>query len=442
VQNYLEYTLEKLQQHPDLMFELVATDWQTDFLRFYHSQTNYNISKHSVSLTVNLYKQKKNYNFNIDDPQQEKIDQALQTAMAVIDGLPEDPDFVDLESDRSLAEPGKVVNNIAAIPLATKVEILSQLAEAAKPHDFEIYGTFICNYRKSRLINSNGLDKSSTVSPIYLEVKAVHNTSQITVLETFGGDDFAYFDLPAFRDRLLTKLGYCASPVTDIEPGHYEVILAPRCIAEFVQYLSFGMSARALDQHSSFFEDKLGQKLFPESISITDDPHDPEMIHRAYGAGGHLYNRLELIEKGVFKNFLCNNYYAHKTGLPNNGNTTSCIKIATGDQTLEQMLKGIKKGLYISSLHYMNFINPVETSLTGLTRDGTFLIEDGKISKVAMSLRFTERIDRILNSVIALENQAYTIPFSENYGVFDIETAKAPHVHLSEFNISSSTHTI
>lgn len=442
MQNQLEYLQSKLQNEPDLKYVLIASNWQTDFLRFYHSQTNYNISKSSTSLGVTLYKGRKSYRFSVDDPQKDKLDQALGLALSVIDSLPEDPDFVDVENENSLAPKREIVNNIAAIPLESKTRILAELAEAAKPFDFEIFGTFICNYSEHHLVNSNGLNKKAAVSPIYLEVKAVHNQSQVTVMETFGGDDFSLFNLADFKARLLNKIGYCSAETLDIEPGHYEVILAPRCLAEFVQYLSFGMSARALDQHSSFFEGKIDQKLFPDFVSITDDPTDPEMIRQDYGAEGHIYKPLKLIEKGVFRAFTCNNYYAHKTGLPKNGNTASCLKVDTGDKTLEELIGGVKRGLYISSLHYMNFINPVDTSLTGLTRDGTFLIENGKISKVVMSLRFTERIDRILNNVAALENKAYTIPFSENYGSFDVETVKAPHAHILDFNISSSTHTI
>ena len=230
--------------------------------------------------------------------------------------------------------------------------------------------------------------------------------------------------------------------MVDIEPGHYEVILAPRCLAEFTQYLAYGMSARALDQHSSFFEGKVGEKLFGEHICIADDPSDPEMIRADYGSDGHIYRYLDLIDKGVFRACLTNNYVAHKTGQPKNGNASSCLKIAPGKQTLEEMIAGVTRGLYISSLHYMNFINPRETSLTGLTRDGTFLIENGAITKVVNSLRFTERIDRILNNILELESRCYTIPFSGNYEYFDIETVKAPHALVRDFNISSSTHTI
>ena len=438
----LLYLKAALDKHPELKFAISQSYWQTDFYRFYQSQTNYNISKDNINLSADLYKGKKSYTFSIDDPDTIRIDAAVAAALAIIDSLPEDPDFVDVEDDLTLAEPRHIVNNIEAIPLATKTQVLASLAASADKHDFELFGTFICNYSSDRIINSQGMDKLSVVSPIYLEIKAVHKVSQITVMETFGGDDFSFFDLEDFRARLMQKIMFCANEVVDIEPGQYDVILAPRCVAEFVQYLCYGMSARALDQHSSYFEGKIDQKVFPDFISITDDPTDAEMIRQDYGSSGHIYRPLKLIENGYFRNFTCDNYYHHKTGLPKNGNTTSCLKVATGNKSLEELISGVKRGLYVSSLHYMNFINPRETSLTGLTRDGTFLIEDGKISKVVMNLRFTERIDRLLKSTVALENRAYTIPFSENYESFDVETVKAPHAFVKRFNITSSTNTI
>lgn len=436
---FLKAMLDKI---PGLKYEIFRQYWNTDFLRFYHSQINYNITKDKVNLAVSLYKGKKSFGFNIDDPDTLKIETAVRDALAIIDKLPEDPDFVDLETDLSIAEARQVVNNIESIPLQTKTDILTRLAQRAAQQNFDIYGTFICNYTETRIINSNGLDKASATSPIYLEVKAVHNDSQVTVLETFGGDDFTHFYEQDFTQRLMRKISYCDAEIVDVEPGHYDVVLAPRCLAEYVQYLTWGMSARSFDQHNSFFEGKVDQQVFPESITIEDDPTDPELIRQDYGSDGHIYRKLKLVDKGVFRAFLCNNYYAHKTGLPKNGNTASCLKIATGDQDLEQLISGVRKGIYISSLHYMNFINPRETSLTGLTRDGTFLIEDGKITKVVNSLRFTERIDRILNNVLALENRAYTIPFSGNYEDFGIEAVKAPHALVKDFNITSSTHTI
>ncbi|HOT40051.1 MAG TPA: metallopeptidase TldD-related protein, partial [Candidatus Syntrophosphaera thermopropionivorans] len=156
----------------------------------------------------------------------------------------------------------------------------------------------------------------------------------------------------------------------------------------------------------------------------------------------HIYRYLSLVDNGIFRNFMCDNYYSHKTGLPKNGNTGSCLKIEAGDKTLDEMIGSVKHGLFISSLHYMNFINPKETSITGLTRDGTFLIENGKITKVVNNLRFTEKVARIFEHIQALENRSHPVPFSGNYEIFDIETVKSPHALVRDFNISSSTKTI
>ncbi len=438
----ITYLKDQLTQQPQLLWVLYDQSWSTDFLRFYRSQTNYNISKDNQTLAISLYKDKRSYYFSIYEPTRDKIDAALKEALEILDKLPPDPDFVDLEDDLTLAEPREVVNNIEQVSLELKTAILNRIAAAVKPHGFEIYGTFICNFSHYRMLSSNNLDKSSSSSPIYLEVKAVHKDSEITVLQSFGGEDFAKFDEAEFIAGLLNKIEHCKNPVIDVEAGEYEVILAPRCVAEFVQYLSWCMDARSYDERDSYFEDKLNVQVFPPHITITDDPTDPDLIRQDYGSGGHIYRPLKLIENGVFKAFMCDNYYHHKTGLPKNGNQGSCLSIAPGENSLEEMIKSVKNGLYISSLHYMNFINMKETSITGLTRDGTFLIKDGKIVNVVNSLRFTERIDRILNNVIALENRAHTTAFSDNYSYFDISSTKAPHALIKDFQISSSTHTI
>jgi predicted Zn-dependent protease len=125
-----------------------------------------------------------------------------------------------------------------------------------------------------------------------------------------------------------------------------------------------------------------------------------------------------------------------------NGNEGNCLVLKQGNDKFDDMIKSVKRGLYISSFHYINFTNQRETLLTGLTRDGTFLIEDGKITKVVNNLRFTEKIVDVINNIIGIENKLYTYPMSENYGCFTINACAMPHVKVKEFNISSSTKTV
>jgi PmbA protein len=438
----MKHLLEQLAAHPEWKYHILKNEWQTDFFRFYQSQTNYNISKVICSFDISIYKDKRSYSVNFDNPNIKKVDAAIRNTLAIIDSLPADPDFVDVETDLTVKPERKKANNILNVPLDIKIAILKEITALADKYGFELFGTFICNQQHTLILNSNGINKQQWNSPVYFEVKAVSTKNQVTVLQTFGGEDFSAFELPEFLRQFEQKLIFAQYPVIDVEPGEYDVVLAPRCIAEFMQYLSGSMSARSYDQKTSYFQEKLNQQVFPEYINITDDPDEPTIISYDYNYDGHVYQPLPLIDQGRFLNFMSNNYFSHKTGLPKNGNSGSCLVLGTGTATLESMIGSIKRGLYISSLHYMNFINDKETSVTGLTRDGTFLVEDGKITKVVNNLRFTEIIARIFQNISALENTSQTVPFSDNYESFDINSTKAPHVLVKGFNITSSTRTI
>ena len=429
-------------EYPELKFDFRYRNWETDFLRFYQSQINYNISKTSISLATTMYQGKKSYSFSLKNPTKEELIEKIEEAKLIIAKLPEDPDFIDLEDDLTKSSEKEKSNNIEKVSLKKKIEILDKLAKAVKPYDFNIFGTFICNNKTLYIINSNGLNKREINSPIYFELKAVSNTNEVTVLEAYGGENFRTFNLEQFTENLVTKVKAATEKIVDVEPGEYEVILAPRCIGDYFLYLESSMTARSLDTKMSFFEDKLGKKVFPENITLTDNPQHPDLINFDYNSDGHIYKKNHLIDKGVFKNFMVDNYYGRKLKMKKNGADGECLIMETGNKTKEELIGSIKKGLYISSLHYMNFINRKETSVTGLTRDGTFLIENGKITKVVNNLRFTEKITDVVKGITEIENRSYTIPYSSNYGEFGIYSGKMPHVKVKGFKISSSTRTV
>jgi len=432
-----------IKEFPNLKMQIYIGNWQTDFLRFYKSQTNYNISNNRAYASVGLYEDKKNYSFSVCNPTAELIKEKIEQALPILQKLPPDPDFVDLEKDtRKAAEKSKECN-ITKLPLNKKVEILKQFRDAVQPYDFDIYGTFICNFETCYILNSNGLDKKVESSPFYLEVKAVSNKNEVTVLECFGGENLDKLNVSAMVNNLTTKVKNAQNEVVDVEAGDYEVILAPRCIGDLMSYYSWtSLAAASIDQQDTDLVDKVDQPVFPKNFTLFDAPKHPDVVNKNYSGDGFLVEDLPIFENGVFKNFLVGNYYANKLQMKENGNCGDCLVLKSGETSLEDMIKSVKKGLYISSFHYMNFINSRESSLTGLTRDGTFLIEDGKITKVVNNLRFTEKITDVVNNITAIENKAYTIPASDNYGAFNISAQSMPHVKVKEFNISSSTKTV
>ncbi|MCL2063721.1 MAG: TldD/PmbA family protein [Candidatus Cloacimonetes bacterium] len=442
--------------YPELKMSIHLRQWQTDFLRFFKSQTNYNISKNTIYADVQLYKDKKNYSFTVNNPSVELIRDRIVEALKVIDKLPPDPDFVDLETN--LAKGIEVVkeNQIKIISLDMKIEILKSFKAKIEPLGFDLYGTFICNNEINYLMNSNGLDKKWEMSPYYFEIKAVSNKTEVTVLESFGGDtvelDTSFSDIncneivQTFKNKVsdfAQKCKLAQNEVIDVDSGDYEVILAPRCIGELMQYYVWSnLKVSSVDREETDLIGKEGLKVFPESFSLYDSPQHRNVVKTEYGSEGHLIGELPIFEKGVFQNFLVNFYYGKKLGYEINGNQGNCLVMQTGEAKLAAMIKSVKKGLYISSFHYMNFINERETSLTGLTRDGTFLIEDGQITKVVNNLRFTEKITDILNNITDIEDKSTVYPMSDNYGSFSISAYSMPHIKVKEFNISSSTKTV
>ena len=434
--------IQLISSNPDYKIEFSYHLWETDFLRFFRSEVNYNISKQAVELTTRIYKDKKSIGFNITNPNIEQVEEKLQEAFLQIDKLPADPDFVDIENNLEKVPEINKPYNPEIVNLEKKVAILQTISDAVEKYNFRIYGTFICNFVTEYIVNSNGLDKRTQSSPIMLELKAVSDINMVTVLETYAGENFNNFDVEEFKSHLLKKVEIARKEIVDVEPGDYEVILAPRCIGEYLAYLTSSIEVSSLDRKDSYFEGKIGQQIFPENITLIDDPHNPKIIQRDYTSEGHIYHRVPIIEKGVFKAFIVDNYYGNKLGMEKNGTEGDCLVLESGDKSLEEMISTVKKGLYISSLHYMNFINAKETSLTGLTRDGTFLIEEGKLTKVVNNLRFTEKISDIVAHITEIENRLYTVPFSGNYEHFSISSYLMPHVKVNEFNISSSTKTI
>jgi len=440
--NLREQLVEICSLYPELKLNFNYRFWETDFLRFYQSQINYNISKTSVSLSTTIYKGKKSYSFSLKNPTRELLLEKIEEVLPLVDQLPEDPDFIDLEDDLTKSSEKEKTNNIEKVNIDAKIDILQKVADSVAPFDFKIYGTFICNYRTLYIVNSNGLNKREISTPIYFECKAVSQKNEVTVLEVYGGENFDNFNETKFMSSLVSKVKAASGEVVDVEAGEYEVVLAPRCIGEYFMYLESSMTAGSLDNKQSFFEGKLDQKVFPENVTIVDDPQHPDLINFDYNGDGHVYNKNTIIDKGIYKKFLVNNYYGRKLKMERNGASGEAFVMSTGDKTFDELIDSIKRGLYISSLHYMNFINRKETSITGLTRDGTFLIEDGKITKVVNNLRFTEKISEIIENITDIENKAVTIPYSGNYGEFGIYSAHMPHVKVKDFKISSSTRTV
>ncbi len=190
---------------------------------------------------------------------------------------------------------------------------------------------------------------------------------------------------------------------TDIEPGEYTVILEEEAVADMVFFLGWlGMGALSVQEGRSFMTGRFGEKVTGDKITIWDDGLDPRGIPLPFDFEGVPKQKVVLIESGIAKAVVYDTFTAKREGKGSTGhslpapNTFGPIPInlfmAPGTATKEEMLAETKRGIWVTRFHYTNPVHPVKTILTGMTRDGTFLIEDGRITRPLKNLRFTQSI--------------------------------------------------
>jgi predicted Zn-dependent protease len=189
-------------------------------------------------------------------------------------------------------------------------------------------------------------------------------------------------------------------------PGEYEVVLSPLAVSTLLMFVGFvGFSANAYQDGQSFVKYNLNQQVFDSKLTVKDDARDPKTLYAMPIDGeGVPKKALKLIDNGVVsEQSICyNSFTAGKenkkstghAGLPigeyYGGSAPSNMIVKAGDATLDEVIAETKHGIFITTVHYVNPAEPTKVVLTGLTRDGTFLIEEGEISKPIVNMRFTD----------------------------------------------------
>jgi predicted Zn-dependent protease len=198
----------------------------------------------------------------------------------------------------------------------------------------------------------------------------------------------------------------------EIPPGRYTVILEPAAVLDLVGQIFGDFSATAVADSRSFLTDRVGKKLFGDNIHISDDVAHPLQAGVPFDGEGVPRRKLTLVEAGVPRELAYSRSSAHRAGveptghgfpLPNEvGESPLNIVIAGGSTPVEDMIASTERGILVTRLWYIREVDPYEKIMTGMTRDGTFLIEDGRLSRGLRNFRFNQGVIEMLNHVEAL----------------------------------------
>ena len=266
-----------------------------------------------------------------------------------------------------------------------------------------------------------------------------------------GGSGFAETivsnveELDAVRmiERAVAKACMNRSP-EGIDPGSYTVVLEPAAVSSLLLFAeSHGFGAREYKEESSFLCGRVGERLFPDALRLFDDPLNDVYPGMSFDGEGTPKVRKDLLVGGALCGPVTDSRLAQEMDIPNTGHarpqpcaegpTTTSLIMAPGHSSLEELIGGVENGLLVSQFHYTNMIEPRDLTLTGMTRNGTFRIEGGKIGAAVKNLRFT------MSLVKALQNISGVGSSLEVAGaLFDGEVI-CPAIRIDNFRFTSAT---
>ncbi|HEX9092237.1 MAG TPA: metallopeptidase TldD-related protein, partial [Anaerolineales bacterium] len=231
-----------------------------------------------------------------------------------------------------------------------------------------------------------------------------------------------------------------------IEPGEYTVIFEHYVTDDLLSSLNFsGMGAQALQEGRSWMSDRIGKQIMSPSISIWDDGLDIQGAPLPFDFEGVPKQRVDIVKQGVVMGPVYDRYSGAKMGKPSTGHATPIsfrgfgpiamnLFMATGEMTVQDMIASTKRGLYINRFFYTRLVHPRDCVITGMTRDGVFMIEDGEVSFPVKNLRYTMPYIQALANVEAIGKSSHML-----MGEFGGIGVRVPALKISAFNFTGST---
>ena len=223
-----------------------------------------------------------------------------------------------------------------------------------------------------------------------------------------------------------------------IEPGRYTVILEPTAAANLLQLMQGALGARAADEGRSFFAkrgggNKIGEQIVDARVTVWSDPWDPDLLTSPYTGDGMPAQRVVWLENGVLRNLNYDRYWAQRQGVQPTA-AGGGVRMSGGDASLDDLIRGTERGVLVTRFWYIRGLDPRTILFTGLTRDGTFLIENGRITRAVKNLRFNESPVNMLANLEAL-GRPVRVNASESGDIGG--AVVVPPIKTREFNFQS-----
>ncbi len=335
-----------------------------------------------------------------DDKSLEKV---VRRAEDLARLAPENPEFMPAVSKQAYKPSATFSAKTAAIDPEIRAQAAAYSIEASRKNKLVCAGFFTDRTSFEAIANSNGVfgHQQATSLDFTCTVRTEDGRGSGWVKRSAG--DLALFDPREASDVAIEK-ALRSVDAKALEPGRYTVILEPAATSDLIGYMLSGFDARQADEGRSFLSKKgggnrLGEKLFDQQVNIWSDPWDKDVAVLPWDSATMLpRERMAMIKDGRVAALDYSLYWAKKQGVRPVGSPGNMIMAGTSKSTAE-LIANTKKGVLVTRTWYIRLVDPQSVLLTGLTRDGTFYIENGKIKHPIKNFRFNESPVTMLNNI-------------------------------------------
>jgi len=370
-----------------------------------------------------------------NDLSDESIKRAVEQSERIARLAPDDPESMPQLGSQQYANVTSWYDSTANLTADDRAKAaLAALDKARKMGDVKAAGYLVTGAGALAIGNGKGMFayRRNTSANYTLTVRTTDGTG--SGWAAADHPDWTQLDAQGVANRAIEKARASRNPVA-IEPGRYTVILEPQAVGDLVQLIGNYADARSADEGRSPFVkqgggNKVGEKIVDPRVTIFSDPADPQLLGQPWDFEGMPLGRQVWIENGMLKQLTYSRFWARKQGKTATGGPTT-FKMAGGTQSIEDLIKGTTRGVLVTRLWYLREVDPRTILYTGLTRDGTFLIEDGKITKSLRNFRFNESPLFVLNNIEAL-GTAQRLAGTEQGG-----DVVMPSMRVKDFNFTS-----
>ncbi len=407
--------------------------------RFANNTIHQNVAEEGASLSVRVVSEGRMARASTNKLDEASIRQLCEDVLALARLQPPDPQLLPMPGPQTYRALGRYFNETAQLTPQTRAETVAKVLERAEKDGLTAAGVFSSGAGAYGLFNSRGMKAYHEETSSEFSVTMMSDSSSGWAKKT--APYWMELDPTELAERAAQKALASRQP-REVQPGRYTVILEPSAMLDLLGFLILDFGGLAVHEQRSCFTGRVGQKVFGENINFRDDVFHPLQTGAPFDGEGIPRQRVLLVEKGEVKNLVYSRQSAHKLGaqptghgfpLPNEYPEAPINIVMDGDRSnVDEMIRSTQRGLLVTRFWYIREVDPYKKILTGMTRDGTFMIEDGKISYGVRNLRFNQSIIDMLGQIEMMS------PPQRTAGEESFEMV-VPAAKIREFNFASTT---